>query len=257
MQKQWFDLGKSPAQVGVDFLDLMPGGPAPACTIKVQGAARKGVRMKRRTRLILSAAAGVVAALLSFTAIRGAHAEAERVEMEAMARYGGDRASACVTLREIEPGEEIDEGNTEVVEWVSTLLPEDAITSLSDVAGRTATSRIPAHAPLSESHFVRPEQSVEVPRGRVAVSVASDPEHAVGGLARAGDKVDVYASADAVAHKLTTAEVIDSSAGQDGAKVQWVTLAVRPSAVKELLAATSQGMVTLVMPGAGSAGADE
>lgn len=31
--------------------------------------------------------------------------------------------------------------------------------------------------------------------------------------------------------------------------MQWVTLAVRPSAVRELLAATSSGMVTLVVPG--------
>lgn len=212
--------------------------------------------MKRTTRLILSAVAGIAAAVLSFAAIQGARADAERLEQEAMAQYGGERVSVCVALREIEPGEEIDEGNVEVVEWVSTLLPERAVTSLQDVAGRLATSRIPAHAPLSESHFVRAEESVEVPRGRVAVSVASDPEHAVGGGAERGDEVEVYASVDGVAHRLMDAEVIDTSMNKDGSKLQWVTLAVRPSAVKELLSATSQGMVTLVKPGGTRAAED-
>ena len=99
---------------------------------------------------------------------------------------------------------------------------------------------------------------MDIPRGMVAVSVASDPEHAVGGMLTRGETVDVYALGDALADKLTSAQVIDSSAlASGGGDVQWVTLAVRPSAVRELLAATSSGMVTLVVPGTQAEQSDE
>ena len=191
-------------------------------------------------------------------AVTGAHRDAERVEQEMLAQYGGELTSVCVASREIEPGEKIDEGNVVVTEWVSTLLPQGAITGLSSVLGRTATAQIPTHAPLAEAYFEQREGAVDIPRGMVAVSVASDPEHAVGGMLTRGETVDVYALGDALADKLTSAQVIDSSAlASGGGDVQWVTLAVRPSAVRELLAATSSGMVALVVPGTQAEQSDE
>ena len=194
--------------------------------------------------------AGIIAAVVSYAAISDARREADRVKREAMEQYGGDLIAVCVASREIEPGEKIDEGNTTVTEWASTLLPAGSIEGLSDAVGRTATARIPAHAPLAEAYFEHEEGAVDVPRGMVAVSVASDCEHAVGGAIERGERVDVYTQGDALADKLASAKVIDSnvlSAG--GGDVQWVTLAVRPSEVRELLAATSRGMVTLTVPG--------
>lgn len=206
--------------------------------------------MDRRKRLLISAMAGIIAAVVSYAAISDARREADRVKREAMEQYGGDLIAVCVASREIEPGEKIDEGNTTVTEWASTLLPAGSIEGLSDAVGRTATARIPAHAPLAEAYFEHEEGAVDVPRGMVAVSVASDCEHAVGGAIERGERVDVYAQGDALADKLASAKVVDSnvlSAG--GGDVQWVTLAVRPSEVRELLAATSRGMVTLTVPG--------
>lgn len=206
--------------------------------------------MDRRKRLLISAMAGIIAAVVSYAAISDARREADRVKREAMEQYGGDLIAVCVASREIEPGEKIDEGNTTVTEWASTLLPAGSIEGLSDAVGRTATARIPAHAPLAEAYFEHEEGAVDVPRGMVAVSVASDCEHAVGGAIERGERVDVYTQGDALADKLASAKVVDSnvlSAG--GGDVQWVTLAVRPSEVRELLAATSRGMVTLTVPG--------
>ncbi len=206
--------------------------------------------MDRRKRLLISAMAGIIAAVVSYAAISDARREADRVKREAMEQYGGDLIAVCVASREIEPGEKIDEGNTTVTEWASTLLPAGSIEGLSDAVGRTATARIPAHAPLAEAYFEHEEGAVDVPRGMVAVSVASDCEHAVGGAIERGERVDVYTQGDALADKLASAKVVDSnvlSAG--GGDVQWVTLAVRPSEVRELLATTSRGMVTLTVPG--------
>lgn len=143
--------------------------------------------MKRTVRLGLSAVMGLSAALLAWSAVAGAHAEAEQASRRALERYGGDVTRVCVALREIEPGDEISEGNVKVVEWVSSLMPEDALTSMGDASGLVATARIPAHTPLAKAHFLRDERVVQVPRGTVAISVASDAEHAVGGSLARGD----------------------------------------------------------------------
>ena len=118
--------------------------------------------MKRTVRLGLSAVMGLRAALLAWSAVAGAHAEAEQASRRALERYGGDVTRACVALREIEPGDEISEGNVKVVEWASSLMPEDALTSMGDVSGLVATTRIPAHTPLAKAHFLRDERAVQV-----------------------------------------------------------------------------------------------
>lgn len=212
------------------------------------------VRVRRTTRLTLSAVAGLAAAVLAWVAIAGARAEAQEASRRALEQYGGDLARVCVATTEIEPGDEIDEGNVKVVEWVSSLMPEGALTSMSDAVGLVATSRIPSRSPLATAHFERDEQTVQVPRGTAAVSVASDAEHAVGGSLARGDEVDVYVADAAVADRLARAEVLDTSALADGGgELRWVTLAVDSASVREVLAATTRGEVTLVLPGASDA----
>lgn len=207
--------------------------------------------MKRKKRLALSALAGFAAAAIALMAIGDVRAEAARTEQEALARYGGDLTAVCVATRGIDPGERIDEGNVEVVEWVSSMLPVDAVTSLKDAVGKTSTSRIPAGAPLSSVYFERRESALEIPQGKVAVSVSSDAEHAVGGVLERGEIVDVYLSRDALADRLAQAEVLNTSTlANGGGDVSWVILAVDPEAVKELLVAASQGTVWLVIPNA-------
>ena len=104
---------------------------------------------------------------------------------ETLESYGGDLVAVCVATRDIEPGDTLDEGNVAVEEWVASLLPPDAVTSLADVAGKVATSRIPQRAVLCPAYVEARAGDLEVPDGCVAVSVASDAEHAVGGaLAR-------------------------------------------------------------------------
>lgn len=208
--------------------------------------------MKRRTRLMLSALSGVAAAALFMLYASGVRVEAEQERRETIERFGGELVSVCVALRDIEPGEEIDEGNVAVEEWASSLLPADALTSLSASVGKTATSRIPKRAPLSGVYFERREDAASVPKGKVAVSVPSGAERAVGGALERGDSVDVYVTNGSVADRLTSAEVLDTSVlAEGGGDLAWVTLAVDPSAVRELLAATSAGAVSLVAPGDG------
>ena len=214
--------------------------------------------MKRKTRLIWSVACGVAAAALVLSYVASVRAEATRAQQDALERYGGDLVSVCVATRDIEPGETIDEGNTRVEEWVASLLPDEALMSLGDAHGKTATSHIPKRAPLSSVYFERRDGAVEVPRGKVAVSIASDAEHAVGGALKRGERVDVYVSKDGITDRLVDAEVLDTSALADGGgDVSWVTLAVKESSVKELIAAAAQGTVSLAIPGGRSDDGDD
>ena len=203
--------------------------------------------MRKKARVVVSVASGLLAALLTCWYVTSVREEAQVRQREAIESYGGDVTRVCVATRDIEPGELIDDGNVAVEDWVSSLLPSDAYTSMEGVAGKTATSRIPKRAVVSSAYFTETRAgSLEVPSGMVAVSVASDEEHALGGAIKAGDRVDVYASRNSVADLLLSAQVLDTSATRiEGAALSWVTLGVEPERVPELLAATSQGMVTI------------
>ena len=90
-----------------------------------------------------------------------------------------------------------------------------------------------------------------MPKGKVAVSVAVDAEHSVGGATGVGSYVDVYVQKDGVTDRLCGAHVIDTSensgATREG-KIEWVTLAADPEDVKELLGASGKGTVSLTIP---------
>ena len=210
--------------------------------------------MRKKARVVVSVAMGLLAAVLTCWYVTSVREEAQVRQRETIESYGGDVTRVC---RDIEPGERIDDGSVAVEDWVSSLLPSDAFTSMEEVAGKTATSRIPKRAVVSAAYFIeKPVGSLEVPDGMVAVSVASDEEHALGGAIKAGDRVDVYASRDSVADLLLSAQVLDTSSERvGGAALSWVTLGVEPERVPELLAVTSQGMVTIATGGAFSSGA--
>lgn len=208
--------------------------------------------MKRRTRFAISIMSGVAAAAIALLYASSVRAEAAEVEEEALARYGGDLVSVCVATRDIDPGETIDEENVSVVEWLSGMVPDDALTGLDDALGLTATSSIPENAVLSDIYFESSESAVEVPDGMAAVSVACDAEHAVGGVLEEDDRVYVYVSKSGVSDVLCEAQVLDTSVlADDGDDLEWVTLAVDTASVEEVLAAATTGTITLVVPASG------
>lgn len=208
--------------------------------------------MKRTSRLLLSVGTGLMAAALAWGYGSLVRAEAEQAQREVLAAYGGDLVVACVASRDIEPGEVLDEANVQEEEWVASLLPKDAATSLEEVVGERATSSIPARAVLNPVYFEQDDRAIEVPEGMVAVSVPSDEERSVGGAVTPGDAVDVYVSNVGVADLLCRAQVIDTSARAEeteNSAIAWVTLAVEPERVAEVLAATAKGTISLVLPG--------
>lgn len=207
--------------------------------------------MKRKTRLIVSIAAGLAAVALVAFYVSSIRAQAQAQQAETMARYGGDLVDVVVASRDIDLGETFDDANVHVEKWVASLLPSDAVTAVRKVEGRKATSRIPKNAVVSPLYYQTTNEAVEIPKGKVAVSVAADAEHAVGGALAKDDYVDVYVSKDGVADRLCGATVIATNAsgeGAEGTEIAWATLAVNSENVKDLLAAAAKGTVSLVMP---------
>ncbi len=206
--------------------------------------------MKRTTRLAASAAAGILAASLSLLYGFSVRAEADQARAEVLAAYGGDLVEVCVATRDIAPGEVLDESSVRTEEWVASLAPEDAARDVAEVAGERTTSSIPARAVICPVYFQDRGGAIEVPRGKVAVSVPSDEERSVGGAIAPGDEVDVYVSEGGIADRLCSAAVIATSDDDDeGTAITWVTLAVDPDRVSEVLAATAKGTVSLTLPG--------
>lgn len=216
--------------------------------------------MKCGVRLAISVASGILAFVLASWYGASIRAEAARERQELLAAYGGDVVSVCVATRDVDAGELIDEGDIELTEWVAGLLPADSATSIDEVVGKRATSNIPARAVLCPAYFQERGSTLEVPEGMVAVSVPVDSAHAVGGTLACGDTVDVYLAGTGIADRVCRAQVIATSADETGgtsADLSWVTVAVAPDRVSELLAATAKGSVSLVVPGSDVEGLDE
>ena len=203
--------------------------------------------MNKSKRIAISLAAGVLAAALCMVYGSSIRSQAEQAQAETLAKYGGDRVEVCVAARDIDAGETLDETNVITQEWLASLLPRDAATELRQVRGDVTTSRIPKNAVICNVYTKAESHKLEVPKGKVAVSVAVDAEHSVGG----GSYVDVYVQKDGVTDRLCGAYVIDTSedAGttREG-KIEWVTLAADPEDVKELLGASGKGTVSLTIP---------
>ena len=207
--------------------------------------------MNKSKRIAISLVAGVLAALLCMVYGSSIRSQAEQVQAETLAKYGGDRVEVCVAARDIDVGETLDETNVITQEWLTSLLPRDAATELRQVRGDVTTSRIPKNAVICNVYTKAESHKLEVPEGKVAVSVAVDAEHSVGGATGVGSYVDVYVQKDGVTDRLCGAYVIDTSedsgATREG-KIEWVTLAADPEDVKELLGASGKGTVSLTIP---------
>ena len=172
-----------------------------------------------------------------------------------MAVLPGTRSNPAASIleraRDIDVGETLDETNVITQEWLASLLPRDAATELRQVRGDVTTSRIPKNAVICDVYTKAETHTLEVPKGKVAVSVAVDAEHSVGGATGVGSYVDVYVQKVGVTDRLCGARVIDTSedagATREG-KIEWVTLAADPEDVKELLGASGKGTVSLTIP---------
>ena len=209
--------------------------------------------MKQKRLTIVAIACGAVCALCVFAFMGTVQGEANAARAEALARYGGEQIDVCVAARDIAAGERVDASAVETKLWVADLLPEGAISESAEVVGRTASSPILKGEVLSSQRFEQARDALEVPAGKAAISVPAKTVRAVGGALRPGMFVDIYATGDSAATAIAQAvPVLATSSGDGGAlgsDASWITIALDPGKVQEMVTASSRYDLYFVLPG--------
>lgn len=209
--------------------------------------------VRRDKNLFIGATCGVLCALCIFLYASDIQAQANKEREEMLAQYGGDQVEVYVAVRDIAPGESLNDSNVEKKLWLGELLPKEALTDLSIASGKTLSAPLFAGEVASMSHLRGSEvEALRVPKGLCAVSVASEPVLAVGGAIVPGQKVNVYSTSgvatDLLARRVEVLSTSSSGIGEEGKEVSWITLAVKGSLVKELIAAAQSSDLYFALP---------
>lgn len=203
--------------------------------------------MKRKALFILSLASALVCAFAVYTYTDQVRLEADQQRDEALSRYGGEQVEVCVATKDIAAGESISSDNVTTKQWLVDLLPEDAVSSVDELAGQQATSSIVAGEVISKRHFDGASLNIDVPEGLQAVSIEVEEAQAVGGALEAGSIVDVYAVGSSDTSLLASKVYVASAGNSSGTRTR-VTLAVEPDLVEQLIAATQNSQLYLTLP---------
>ena len=211
--------------------------------------------MKQKQMTAVAVACGVACAACVAVFMASVQGQADAARAEALARYGGEQVEVCVATRDIAAGERVDLSAVETKLWVADLLPEDALRSSGDAAGKVATSSILKGEVVSAKRFESSRDSIDIPAGKEAVSVPAKTVQAVGGAVRPGMSVDVYSSGDSTTSAIAQdVLVLATSVGESGSLVSsesgWITLAVAPEKVQEIIAASNKTSLYFVLPSA-------
>ena len=217
--------------------------------------------MKQKQMTIVAVACGLACAACVALFMMSVRGEADAARAEVLSRFGGEQVEACVATRDIVAGERVDLSAVETKLWVADLLPENAVRSNADAVGKTATSTIFKGEVITSGRFEVAQGAIEVPAGKQAVSVPAKAVQAVGGAIHAGMSVDVYSSGDSSTSAIATnVNVLDTSVGSKGSlsgDAGWITLAVEPERVQEIIAASNKTTLYFTLPGEAAPREDE
>lgn len=209
--------------------------------------------MKRKGAVVISAASALVCifAVIGYTS--QVREEAAQVRSEALSRYGGEQIEVCVATEDIAAGQNVTSDNTASKVWLVDLLPDDAVESFDDIAGKRVTSSIVAGEVISNRHFEGASLDISVPNGLQAVSVEVDQAQAVGGALDVGAIVDVYSVGSIETAQLVNGAYVASCGNGSGSRI-WITLAVEPDQVEQIIAATQNSTLYFTLPSQGERG---
>ncbi|MDY4122486.1 MAG: Flp pilus assembly protein CpaB [Ellagibacter isourolithinifaciens] len=216
--------------------------------------------MRRTKSWIVGIACGALCAVCVFMYLQDAGAQVDAARAEALERFGGEQVEVCVAKRDIAAGEVVDASSFEKRMWVTALLPEDPLTQDSDVLGKQVTSTVLKGEVLTSRRFEESPSSIDVPGELTAVSVPARDVQTVGGALRPGMFVDVYATGSAgsagsagttlIAHSVLVLATNASSSSKSGAdSVSWVTLALDPANVQEIVSVAQGSELYFTLPG--------
>lgn len=213
---------------------------------------------KRNKSIVIGVVCALCCAICVALYVGQVEAQGAEAQAQLLARYGGDQVEVCVAKRDIAAGQVLADSDIEMRMWIATLLPSNAITSKNDAVGQQLGSAILAGEVISSSRFGFENSDVDVPDGLTAISVPARDVQAVGGALKTGMKVDVYAVGVESATKIAAQVLVLESFWAEGAASSnaWVTLAVLPERVEELVNAAENLELYFVLPSASAAALD-
>ena len=152
--------------------------------------------------------------------------------------------------RGVEAGETLTPQCVAERDWVADLAPAGALTALDDAVDRKVTVPVAEGAPLTELNFRDESEMPEVPAGYMAVQIPMGEKLGLPEAVAAGSRLVAYRVADEGARLLSgdVKVLVGVSAGATYASRGSVSLAVRPDDVADVLAASAEGSLRLVVP---------
>lgn len=202
--------------------------------------------------LVIGVVCGIGCALCVALYIAGVNEQANAAQAQMLAEYGGDQIEVCVAKRDIAAGETLRDSDIEIKTWIATLLPADAVMARGDAVGKQAGSAILAGEVISSRRFGFEAADIEIPGGFTALSVPAKEVQAVGGALKPGMRCDVYAVGGSSTSRLASdVLILTTSVAGDSASssaITWVTLAVQPSQVEEMVSAAQNLSLYFVLP---------
>ena len=210
----------------------------------------EGREMSRRMRLLLSALCGVLAVVVGALYVGQVRAEGEQERNEAIRRYGGELVTLAVASRTIEMGEVITASDVSMRDWVSSLAPKGALTSVEDVVGKELSVPIAEGAPLTDLNFRQSEARLDIPSGHVALSVPLTEKLGISSSVPQGAHLSAYraveGSSEALCGDVTVLSSPDTAGTVSGRG--FVTIAVDAACIAPVISASTAGDLRLVLP---------
>lgn len=209
--------------------------------------------MKPNKTMLVGVVCGTLCALCVALYLISVQGEVEKVRSEALARFGGDQIEVCVAKRDLTAGEVVDASAITTKLWVADLLPEGAVTDPAKIVGIRLGSTIYKGEVICARRTETAATSLTVPAGQAALSLPARAVQAVGGSVEPGMRVDVYATgpsstAPIVQGALVLASSTSVGEGGQASDIAWLTLAVNPESVQEVVAAAQQLELYFVLP---------
>lgn len=207
--------------------------------------------MRNRKTAAAGLACGLACALSVFAYTQSVNNEAQQARADALARYGGEQVEVCVATRDLAAGEVVSADAVSTRSWIVDFLPRDAARSTEEVVGRQLTSSVLEGEPISLQRFNGEADVLDVPQGMAALSVPAGDVQSVGGQLAAGARVDVYTTGGTETSLLLSDALVLATSHEEGpssSSSSWVTLAVEPARVQELVDASQRTELYFAMP---------
>ena len=210
--------------------------------------------MTARLRIMISCACAALTALSFVVYARSVHADAERERAEAIAAYGWETVELVVATRSMEAGEIPSSADVRTSEWIADLVPEGALTDADDAVGTALSVPIAKGAPFTSLNFRDATDTADVPSGYVAVTIPVNERLGVSREIVVGTKVVAFRVGDGEATIVADEAIVLSSPAAYSSSLsiaQTMTLAVLPDSVSEVLLASSDSSLRIVLPSQG------